>query len=134
MMSSTLMLFPDICLFQGISELTRMAHLRKFLHLPVLAARTDVVKYWKLDKPCSFQKLDCKCFQFSLIKIGIIVKGRPEFRLLFDPRLCKKTEQVLPLKTYKQFQGKVYLYLHSETKGKKRLNDLFDALVKLSFF
>lgn len=126
------MLSPDICLFQGINGLTHKAHLRKFLHLPVLAARRDVVKYWKLDKPCNFQKLDCKCFQFSLIKIGIIVKGRPEFRFLFDLRLCKKKEQVLPLKTYKRFE--VQVYLHSETQGKKRLNDLFDALVKLSFF
>lgn len=96
------MLSPDICLFQGINERTHKAHLRKFLNLPVLAARRDVVTYWKLDKPCSFQKLDCKCFQFSLIKIGIILKGQPEIRFLFDPRLFKKTERVLPLKTYKE--------------------------------
>lgn len=76
--------------------------------------------------------LDYKCFQFNLIKIRITAKGRPEFRFLFDPRLCKKTEQVLPLKAYKW--SEVYLYLYSETKGKKRLNDLFDALVKLFFF
>lgn len=127
-MSSALMLSPDICLFQGINELTR-----KFLHLPVLAPRRDVVKYWKLDKSCSFQKLDCKCFQFSFIKIGITVNRSPEFRFFFHPRLCK-TEQVLPLKTYKHFEVQVYLYLCSETKGKKRLNELFDALVQLSFF
>jgi len=40
-MRSTLMLSPDICLFQSINELTYKAHLRKFLHLPMLADRRD---------------------------------------------------------------------------------------------
>lgn len=72
-MSFTIMLSPDICLFQGINELTHKAHLRKFLHLPVLAGKRDVVKYWKPDKPFSFQKQDYKCFLFILIRIGRIV-------------------------------------------------------------
>lgn len=98
-MSSNLMLSPNICLFQGINELTHKAHLRKFLHLSVLAARRNIVKYWNFDKPCSFRKLDCKYFQFSLTKLGIIVEERLEFRFLFVSRLLKNSEQVLPLKT-----------------------------------
>lgn len=38
------------------------------------------------------------------------------------------------LKTYKSLEVQVYLYLSSETKGKKRLNDLFHVLIKLFSF